>query len=169
MRRNILKITTALVFGYLMIIPLNPGQSQITDIINFAMNLSHNVSTFYTTAQTAQQVEGVLEEIACAKIKYDKYRDQITIKSCLTRAQFKILDVELSSVYTDIASTASGLLSTNGSDQAGQSKLTDILTKLKSIAEKMKLFNDGVEMQVIEERKEEGAVNFTASGLSRSF
>ena len=169
MKKIILKATSILLFVSLIVIPANQSHSQITDIIKFALNLSHNVSTIYSTAQTAQQIEGVLEEIACAKIKYDKYREKITIKSCLTRAQFKILDVELSSVYTDIASTASSLLSSNGSGSSGQGKLSDVLNKLKTIAKEMKIFNDGIENQLVAQEKEEGTVNFTAAGLSRSF
>jgi len=172
MRKIIIKATSVLLFASLMAIPIKSSHSQITDFFGIAMSLIKKVSTIYTTAQTAQQVEQVLSQIACAKYKYDTYRAQITIKSCLTKAQFQILDVQLSSVYNDIASTAASLLSSNSNQQSstsGQGQLAGVLDKLKTIAKQLKLFNDGVEDQLVTQEDEQGTENFTAAGLARSF
>ncbi len=168
MKKKILKATSVLVFVCLMIIPVKPSHSQFAGVIQLALQYAGKVSTIYSDAQTVQQIEQILQQIACAKYKYDTYREQITINSCLTKAQYKILDVQLSTVYTEIATTTMSVINSNGSN-FGSGQLATVLNQIKAIAEKMKNFNDGIEAQVTVQKQEEGSVNFTGAALGRSF
>jgi hypothetical protein len=168
MKTKILKATSGIMITFLLLFPVNRGNGQFLDILQMAMQWSHNVATIYTNAQTVQQIEEILQQIACAKYKYDSYREQLTLNSCLTKAQYKILDVQLSTVYTEIATTTMSVISSNGSN-FGSGQLATVLNQIKAIAEKMKAFNDGVEAQQVVKKQEEGSVNFTAAALARSF
>jgi len=169
MNKIILKITTVLLFFSLMLVPVKSSDGQVIDLINIAIDLSKKVSSIYTGAKTALEVEGLLEELACAKYTYDNYRAKISFKSCLVQSEFTLLDVEFSSLYNDIAKIATDIINSDDQGTSGQTKLSDILEKLRAILEKMKKFNNKVEQQIVDEQKFKGTVSFCASSLGRSF
>lgn len=165
MKTILKKIIIAVLMGALVIAPTTSSKGISIEVIQAIIKVVKKIIKYETKLEQANQVKSLLEDIICAKYKYDIYKKNIAFQSCMMKSQFKVLDIEMSSVVKELIA----FLNNDDEKIDKDMKFSDIIKKLQNIIDEIKTFNQLSESAIVSEQKDEGQLEFSKAVISRSF
>lgn len=116
------------------------SKAQISDIITIvdaAGEYLQRMQNMAETAQMAAQINELIEELICTKLKFDEYYSSASISysNCLYSIEFKLYEIRFNAIYLDIAALVSE--SATSSDENDKSMI-DVVNEVKNLTSDMK-------------------------------
>jgi len=148
----------------ILMVPYN-SKAIIWDIVKGLYQVGSTAAKIYTTAQTVAEIKVLLEQIACAKYKFDKARETVVLKSCINNSEIKLLDIEMSTAYKDVLDAMNVM---EGKQMTG-SNLATILQRLRSLVTKLKQLDQTLSHEMVEQQKQQSRISFVSAAMGRSF
>ena len=162
------KILASFLF-LLIILPTRKATSQTDALIDLGksiMKWGDSVSKLSDKAQTANEMKHLIEDLACAKYKFDNFRANQTITSCIGNTNITLIDVEYSSLYREIYSMTKLLADPNAMDD---SKVSTVMQRIRSLLDKLSSLNDSAEGEFLDQQKQKSQREFASSVIGASF
>lgn len=104
-------------------------------ILKTGAKFTNTVLHMKDKAQQVIALEQLLEDLACTKYRFDKYHYQLNANSCLLSSRIKLIDLEYSTIYLELANAGMYLLT--NTDPDSQSKFADLMKRVTEITDKM--------------------------------
>lgn len=153
----------------LIILPSRQATSQTDALIDLGktiMKWGDSVAKLSDKVQTANEMRRLIEDLACAKYKFDNFRANQTITSCIGNTNMTLIDVEYSSLYREIYGMTKLLADPSSMDD---SKVSTVMQKIRSLLEKLSSLNEAAEGEFMDQQKQKSQRDFTTSIIGASF
>lgn len=162
------KKLTIILMVIIGILPATKVNSQV-DLVglgNSIIKWGKTMSNLSSKVQTANEMKGLIENLACAKFQFDQHRLKQSITSCIGNTNMTLLDIEYSSLYREVYSMISIMVDPAAMDD---SKVSDIVSKIRVLLNKLNSLNTQAQAAFIQEEEHKAQRDFTGSVLGASF